>query len=224
MNIFNKKNILFFSISTLMINGCVGKNELETKLATRVMPSSNLVPRKNVWKNFKTPIIKKKNTQKEDCIDCYATPVNYSKPPLETIPFTKAIKTKSYGAYDYIETEIEAEADTTVKTNEYTSLSTNQYILPTVSTVNSSSGSYSTYENSNNIVAIQVGAFRKYSGAKIYMKRYNALSSKYKVSIKTGRKNNKPLHRVRIEGFKNNTEVESFMYSYGIRDAFLVRK
>lgn len=202
-----------------MINGCVGKNELETKSATRVMLSSNVVQTKNVWKKFKTPIIKKKNTQKEDCIDCYATPVNYSKPPLVTSPFTKAIKTKSYGAYDYTETA----ADTTVKTNEYTSLSTNQYILPTVSTVNSSSGSYSTYENSNNI-AIQVGAFRKYSGAKIYMKRYNALSSKYKVSIKTGTKNNQPLHRVRIESFKNNTEAKRFIYSYGIRDAFLVRK
>ena len=202
-----------------MINGCVGKNELETKSATRFMPSSNLVQTKNVWKKFKTPIIKKKNTQKEDCIDCYATPVNYSKPPLVSSPFTKAIKIKSYGDYDYTETA----SDTTVKTNEYTSLSTNQYILPTVSTVNSSSGSYSTYENSNNI-AIQVGAFRKYSGAKIYMKRYNALSSKYKVSIKTGTKNNQPLHRVRIESFKNNIEAKRFIYSYGIRDAFLVRK
>ena len=196
------------------MNGCVGKNELETKSATRVIPSSNLVQRKNVWKKFKTPIIKKKNTQKEDCIDCYATPVNHSKPPLVSSPFTKAIKTKSYGAYDYTETA----SDTTVKTNEYTSLSTNQYILPTVSTINSSSGSYSTN------IAIQVGAFRKYSGAKIYMKRYNALSSKYKVSIKTGTKDNQPLHRVRIEGFKNNTEAKRFMYSYDIRDAFLVRK
>jgi cell division septation protein DedD len=219
MNIFNKKNILFFSISTLMFNGCIAKNEFKTKSVTRVMPSSNLVQRKNVWKQVRPSIIKRKNTNKEDCIDCYATPINASKTPSVTRTSIKVIKTKRYGAYDYTETA----ADTSVKTNSYTRVNANRYVLPAVSTLNSSYGSYRTYSKSKN-TAIQVGAFRKYAGAKIYMKRYNALSNKYKVSIKTGIKNNRPLHRVRIEGFVNKSEAKKFMYRYAIKNAFLVRR
>ena len=219
MNIFNKKTILFLSISTLMINGCVAKNEFKTQSATRVMLSSTPLPTKVTWGKVRPLSIKRKSTKKEECIDCYATGMDYTKPPLATKTFVKAIKTKRYGAYDYTETA----ADTTVKRDNYASVNANKYVLPAVSTINSSYGSYSTYSKSSD-TAIQVGAFRKYAGAKIYMKRYNALSNKYSVSIKTGTKDNKPLHRVRIEGFSNKAEAKKFMYTYGIRDAFLVRK
>ena len=207
-----------------MINGCVAKNEFETKSPTRVVVATNQVQSKNLWKK----VIPSK-PKKEDCIDCYASPLDYSKPPsasnnmfakLTTKPVKrsyreeKVINTKYYGAYDYTEKA----SDTTVKTRN--DVTTPAYVAPAVSYVNSSYGTYS----SDITTAIQVGAFRKYSGAKVYMKRYNALSSKYKVTIKTGRKNNEPLHRVRIEGFKNKAEAKKFMYSYGITDAFVVIK
>ena len=219
MNIFNKKTILFFSISTLMFNGCVTKNELPVKSPTRVMISPKVLPAKVIWKKLKPPsLINKKDNKKDDCITCYATPTSYSKPPSATKTFN-AIKPKRYGAYYYTETA----SDTTVKKNNYTSINTNRYSLPAVSIINSPYNSYSTYSTSTNI-AIQVGAFRKYSGAKIYLQRYNALSNNYNVTIKTSTKNHKPLYRVRIEGFNNKSEAKRFMNRYGIRNAFLVRR
>jgi len=218
MNIFNKKTILFFSISTLMINGCVAKNEFETKSATRVLLAENQVQKISSKKALAWNV-KKSTRKKEDCIDCYATPMannTFAKvlkiPIKRTFRQEKVMTTKSYGTYDYTERA----SDTAVKrsTNRYVS----KTIVPAVSYVNSSYGSYSLN------TAIQVGAFRKYSGATAYKKRYAALSSRYRVSIRTGRKNNNPLYRVRIEGFKNKNEAKKFMNTYGLTDAFLVRK
>ena len=211
MNIINKKTILFFSISTLMFNGCVSKQELQIKPSNMAVIKVKPLKRKNIWKKTLAS-----NTTKEACVDCYATPIDYSKPPSVKHFFTKnpkkLLKSKSYGAYAYKETS----ADTTVKTAHY--VNSNNYVAPVVSYVNTSYGKYSTSNNT----AIQVGAFRQYDGAKAYMRRYKALSRRYKVAIQPGRKNNQPLYRVRIEGFPNKAEAKKFMYSYGIRDAFVV--
>lgn len=200
-----------------MINGCVTKHKLKTKSPTRVMLSSTQLQTKTVWGKVSPLTAKRANTKKKDCIDCYATPMDYSKPPSAIKTFAKVKNTKHYGAYAYTETA----SDTSLKTINYAS--SNKYIAPVVSTVNSSYGKYSTYSTSTD-TAIQVGAFRKYAGAKIYRRRYNALSNNYKVSIKRGTETNQPLYKVRIEGFKNKVEAEKFMYSYGIRDAFVVRR
>jgi len=73
-------------------------------------------------------------------------------------------------------------------------------------------------------VAIQVGAFRRYAGARVYAKRYGLLSRKYKTVIKKGYKDSKPIYRVRILGFRNKQEAREFMYRYNLNDAFLVRR
>jgi hypothetical protein len=211
-----------------MINGCVAKNEFEAKSLRKVEVASKLQKIKPIWGKVSSLSIKKKSSKKEDCVDCYATPMDYVKPPSvsnKTLikPVKKTYKEKKeqnlpdikhYGAYDYTETA----SDTIVKRTNYAT--SNTYVSPVVSYVNSSYGKYTANVNA----AIQVGAFRQYDGAKIYMKRYNALSSKYKVAIKTATNNNKPLHRVRIEGFRTKAEANKFIYSYGIRDAFVVIK
>lgn len=62
----------------------------------------------------------------------------------------------------------------------------------------------------SNKTSIQVGAFRKYAGAKVYAKKYD-LSDRYNVEIKKNVKDNKPLYRVHIVGFSNSSEAEKFI-------------
>jgi hypothetical protein len=222
LNNFNKKTLIFFSLSSLMFTGCIAKNEVYKKQV-----QVHKVKTKTLWNKSVFSKVKK-----DDCIDCVATPIatassiDYSKPPsrannlfakvinkpLKTAyKQDKVIDSKNYGAYDYTETA----SDTAVKRSTYVR---NKHIAPAVSYENTSYGRYSAKGN----IAIQVGAFSQYDGAKTYKKRYSALSSKYQVTIQTGTKNNKSLHRVRIEGFKNKAEAKKFMYSYAIRDAFVV--
>ena len=86
---------------------------------------------------------------------------------------------------------------------------------------NSAYGDYLLEEN--NLISIQVGAFRTYSGAEHYKKKYTLLNSNYKVDIKTVQNEYEPLYRVRIEGFNDRFEAKEFMDRYGIRNAFLAR-
>ncbi len=72
--------------------------------------------------------------------------------------------------------------------------------------------------------SIQVGAFRKYAGAKVYAKRYSLLTSQYNVEIKENVKDNEPIYRVQIEGFSNQNEAKKFMARYGLNGAFLVSR
>ncbi len=77
------------------------------------------------------------------------------------------------------------------------------------------------------LVSIQVGAFRRYAGAKVYARRYGLLSSKYKTVIKNGFKDNRPIYRVQIEGFLDNDEANAFIEKYPIlsySDSFLVSR
>jgi len=279
MNIPNKKTILFFSISTLMINGCISKHELRTASPQRVvmLPSSpvietvpmvqtkhlvqpNFAQPKKSWRRFKPLVSPKRAEKKEACINCYAAPINYpqhtsvskrsfsrtAKQPLKIsynnydaapiIDYSKppsALRNsfkksysqnnmssiKHYGSYSYTEKA----SDKIAAAESYESVNQNSYILPALSTVNNAYSSYDTFSNNSNI-SIQVGAFRKYAGAKRYVRRYSALSNNYRVVIKRGQKNNQPIYRVRIEGFKNNMEAKRFMNVYSINDAFLVRR
>ncbi|CAA6814365.1 MAG: Unknown protein [uncultured Sulfurovum sp.] len=237
MNIINKKNVLFFSLTTLMINGCVAKNELEVQSQNiqQVVNSQTIiktkVPIKSSWGRVSSG-----KSKKEDCIDCYAVPFNHPKSvsnlnnsfgkssnKLNVSSYPRVANNnkvkmlKHYGNYGYEETA----SDTTVKT-AMSKASINQRSVPALLSTNSSQGSFR--QRSLGHVAIQVGAFRKYNGAKVFAGNYNALSDRYNVSIKTEKKNSQPLYKVRIEGFNNKSEAKKFMYSYGISDGFLVRK
>jgi len=238
INNININTLFFLALSTVMINGCVVKNEPNRTMHNFAKSQTKKVS----WNHIS-------RGDKKDCIDCYATPVgnkrvvrnneritydysntprdtfnnsiDYSKPPSESnnafmkstkvVSNNKTIDTLHYDAYDYTMSS----NDTDIKNKSYPNL----YVTPQVSPVYSSRGNYSTSNT-----AIQIGAFRKYAGAKVYAKKYNALSSKYNVTIKTGVKNNQPLHRVRIEGFANRVEAKNFMARYGITEGFLVRK
>jgi len=72
--------------------------------------------------------------------------------------------------------------------------------------------------------SIQVGAFRRYEGAKIYAKRYSLLSRQYKTIIKNEFKESKPIYRVRIEGFATEDDARNFMSRYSLNSAFLVSR
>ncbi len=181
-----KKTMLVFLLTSLMINGGFAKNK----------PSNTST---STWKKLK--ISSSNNTKKEDCIDCYASPLTTSKSVKKSKP-----KMKSYGIYEYEEKIVMPVL--------------NRYIAPVISNINNGTASYKRYS----AFSIQVGAFRKYGGAKRYKRRYNALSSKYRVNIKTVQKKNKPLYKVHITGFKSRVEAKIFRNKYNIKDAFLVRK
>jgi hypothetical protein len=81
-------------------------------------------------------------------------------------------------------------------------------------------------ESYSQTVSIQVGAFRNYSGAEIYKRRYSMLSSQYKAVIKNGQKDAEPIFRVQIEGFKSELEAKRFIskHIHSLSRAFLVRR
>ncbi|CAA6804497.1 MAG: Unknown protein [uncultured Sulfurovum sp.] len=226
MNIINKKNILFFSLTTLMINGCVAKNGLEVKSPELKTVETKRVLTKKVLPKPSWGKVASVKAKKDDCVDCYAVPMDYSKPPLASNnTLNKAKKAKNvgkFGKYAYTKKV----SDTTVKTamtrNVIKPKIVNNKVTSALLSTNSAYGTLSSATMGS--MAIQVGAFRKYKGAKIYANKYRALSDRYKVAIKKGTKNNKTIYRVRIEGFNTKSEAKNFMYSYGISDGFLVRK
>jgi len=216
-----------------------------------VIETKNPVGFQKSWKRFKPLITKRVNKSKTDCIDCYATPIvssqsplvskrtfsNVTKKPLEVldnkyealnysapIDYSKAPSSKSnpfnsikdYGSYTYPE-KIQ---DKIVSVEHYEKENLKSNFIPSFSGMNNS---YSTFSN-NSSLSIQVGAFREYEGAKRYERRYSALSSKYRTTIKADEKENQPIYRVQIEGFKSDMEANQFMSSYGIEGAFLVRR
>jgi len=73
-------------------------------------------------------------------------------------------------------------------------------------------------------VAVQVGAFRKISGAQTYAKRYALLDTQYSVNIKKDIKDSAPIYRVQINGFVSHDDAEKFINHYASQGAFLVRK
>jgi len=227
----NKNKILLMALGALLMNGCVVKEKFvaNASFKKQSFKPKTFEKKKSLWKKKEPKII-------EACVDCFATPLDngdmrmakldksevitydYSNAPIDTFnnvidystttkvsmikSVEKNMKTASY-AYDTYDIN---------PTNEM------KYHAQPVSYVNSSYGTYSTK------TAIQIGAFRRYEGAKVYARKYDLLSSKYHVKIQTGMKENMPLHRVRIEGFNTRGEAQNFIARYGISDAFLVRR
>jgi len=236
MNILNKKSILFLSLGSLMFNGCVAKNKSDDLKVTysKNMEMERLSSNQVSWnkKSLKT------SKEKDDCVDCIAVPVGYTKPPsyrnksfegMKNIPSNLFASNQykqnssdkgSFGNYNFIVT---ADDKNTIS-KSYPSWT----MTPAVSSVNTSYDSYSKddyadYSQSVGTVSIQVGAFRKYSGAEVYVDRYSRVSNRYKVAIKTGTKNSKPIHRVQIEGFQNSSEAKRFINRNGLSNVFLVK-
>lgn len=75
-----------------------------------------------------------------------------------------------------------------------------------------------------NEISVQVGAFRNFSGAQKYAKRYSLMNRQYSVSIEEDSIRRKSLYRVHVNGFKSTIEANSFISRYGTQGAFLVRR
>ena len=73
-------------------------------------------------------------------------------------------------------------------------------------------------------ITVQVGAFRKFLGAKNYAKRYALMDNQYSVAIEEEMKNSTPIYRVQVNGFLSNQEANIFINKYASQGAFLVRK
>jgi len=153
------------------------------------------------------------NINKEDCLNCYAD-VDFDK------KISKVVKDRKEVVYAFNDTKSESK---TYNNNGYkykiAKSDSNPKALEFKDKVYVDKRSKS---DSEKTVAIQIGAFRQYAGAKKYVKKYAILSSKYKVTIKTGAKNQKPLYRVQIEGFPSKVKAEEFKKKYGLVGAFLV--
>jgi len=225
--IIKKKTILLLAAGSFVMSGCVEKNEMEPpkiQYATKLEAQAQQQGWKFKSKPFKNKRLEKLSHKKiEACVDCVAPAFTKKVPPSPTyasvkkVVVDKPIDTFYYGTYDYTV----APEDTVVPHNVYVQNSSyeEKEITP-VAYMNSSQGGYS----SKGTTAIQIGAFRHYAGAKEYLRRYSVLSTQHGVTIKTGIKGGKPIHRVRIEGFSSRPEAKKFMERFGLSDAFLVRK
>ena len=71
---------------------------------------------------------------------------------------------------------------------------------------------------------VQVGAFRRYEGAKIYKQKYASLHPKYKPVIKKfADVDGAPLYRVWLMGFDTEDEARDFKNTHNMPGAFIVR-
>lgn len=217
-NRINNKLLILTTIGAISMGGCVSKTVevIDTKVNKVTVPHTNQV-KVSKWKSLT-------NSKKEDCVDCYATITKESSVRAATVNTSSVI-------YDYSKAPADVDSINNIKLEEYK----NPYIIDE---------SYSEYDNRDESLhvkignslpreenmklssknSIQVGAFRKYVGAKVYAKRYSLLTSKYNVDIKENVKDNKPIYRVQIEGFSNENEARKFMTRYGINGAFLVKR
>ena len=221
-NKINNKLLLLTTLSAIVMSGCVEKT---------IAVSPNKI--NNVEKsNWKVSNIKKSfKDQDDDCIDCYA---NFPKASAQKIAFSE--KSQSIYSNDYSQAPIKRKVIKQYKNpyeenNAYpvdTSYSEENSYLVDASYKEDEHEYQTAHTNKSQInlnkKSIQVGAFRKYAGAKVYAKRYSLLTTKYNVDIKKNVNNGKPLYRVQIEGFSNEFEAKKFMERYGLHGAFLVRR
>jgi len=242
-NKINNKLLILTTIGAISMSGCASKTieVIDTKVNKITIPKVKQLEVKHQkiskWQGIK-------NSKKEECVNCYA---KISKKSEERVA-TSNTSTTVYG-YDYAQTPMNAYAPYEVKLEKYKNpylanaeiedKKDNNYLVDA-----SYSEESNNYENENKSLyaklkksspiaenkrllaknSIQVGAFRKYAGAKVYAKRYSLLASKYNVDIKENVKNSKPIYRVHIEGFSNEREAKDFMQRYGLTGAFLVRR
>jgi cell division septation protein DedD len=192
--LFNKKKLIVISFSLLFVNTCMAEES------------------QSPWKKADA------GTTKEDCVNCYADlNLDDSKPKVKVnVPNSKKEK-----VYVFSDAGNESKV---YNNNGYTYKITETDTNPQALTFNDKVFVERKTKVTAKKVAIQVGAFRHYAGAKKYVKKYAILSSKYKVTIKTGAKNQKPLYRVQIEGFASKSQAKEFKQKYGLAGAFLVMK
>ena len=209
------------ALGALLINGCVAKEKFVSNATFMKKDSKQKLfeKKQTSWKKLKT-------SSNKACVDCYALPVESNdmhmakldKNEVMTYDYSNAPADTFNNVLDYSTSKVSKIESVQSNTYSMDSKIEEQYYAQPVSYINSSYGNYSLN------TAIQIGAFRRYEGARIYAKKYDLLSSNYKVKIETGIKDNMPLHRVRIEGFHTRSEAQNFIARYGISDAFLVRK
>jgi rare lipoprotein A len=71
---------------------------------------------------------------------------------------------------------------------------------------------------------VQIGAFRKRSGAELYEKTYNSKKSDYTAVIQSGFLDKEPIYRVWVRGFKGEDEARDFISGSEYDGAFIVRE
>ena len=206
------KLLTLTTIGAIFMSGCTSKTIqiMDTKVNKVTVPQVKQ-ERVSKWKSLT-------NSKKEECVDCYAT---ISKKSVERVNNMESNSTVVYD-YDYSKTLSDVDSVNNIKLEEYK----NPYLVDELYSDNRDESLYTKIENKklSSKNSIQVGAFRKYAGAKVYAKRYSLLTSKYNVEIKENVQDNRPLYRVQIEGFSNENEAREFMNRYGLDGAFLVRR
>ena len=210
-------------MSVIAMSGCASKAVAESDVRSIDVVETKVA--KSTWKSKKPLAFNK--SKKDDCVDCYAKlpgkstkkiAVSKSSEPVYSYDYSNA-PADTYGAND-----LEPAVDNYAQNNSYPyDLAEDPYVAHNTYPNQSTASTKPTIESFSNKTAIQVGAFRKYAGAKVYAKKYSLLSNRYDVEIKKNVKDNRPLYRVRIEGFSNRSEAKEFISKYGITEAFLVR-
>jgi len=71
---------------------------------------------------------------------------------------------------------------------------------------------------------VQIGAFRKMSGAQTYKRRYMNVLGRYNSIIKTFQIEGEPLHRVWLKGFESEEEARDFIARGQFQYAFITRE
>jgi cell division septation protein DedD len=232
MKTISKPNTLVLTAMTLSIfsvTGCISKtievrnnDEVKVKEEKSVWKSLDEKTKKKDFEPFPSfHVLKKSSTKvsKEDCKDCY---VDILKPSSQEKKSSIEETPKKEKVYTYDPSNVPANTYKKKEDGgyEYKTSSANIYEKNPEEKEKASISS----PNLATKVAIQIGAFRRYAGAKVYAKKYDLLSNQYGVKIETGVKDQKPLYRVKIEGFANKREALEFKDKYSLSGAFLVKK
>jgi len=152
------------------------------------------------------------NKTKKDCVDCYANIDGIKKESVYSYDDSKSSVTKTHNKDGY---KYQLSLSDTYGKED------NKRATKMVTFNDKLKVRRGNYKSKK--IAIQVGAFRQYSGAKVYAKKYAILSAnKYKVEILAGAKDQKPIYRVRIEGFSSRAKAKEFKKKYSLTGAFLV--
>lgn len=72
--------------------------------------------------------------------------------------------------------------------------------------------------------AIQIGAFRNRNGAYIYAEKYTQTDERYHTKVIKGYKDELPLYRVFLTGFKSEDEARDYKSKDGFSGSFIVRE
>ncbi|WP_255494510.1 septal ring lytic transglycosylase RlpA family protein [Sulfurovum sp. bin170] len=170
-------------------------------------------------------------TSKKACVgdDCLVTVPKTERGSSRVKPFSILTKSKikKEGTYTPV---IESVDRDDVMVNAPDSSYSNNYSISVVDsdpyTSSNSVDRFPKIDTYAQKVSVQVGAFRKHSGAEMYVRRYSLLSKQYKAVIKNGLKDSKTIYRVQIEGFGSELEARKFIskHRHSLSGAFLVRR